>query len=77
LPSGKEADKNADKASADAPSKNTSDIIVTATRRSERLSNVPIAVSAYGTAALQNSGATDIRQMAQLAPSLIVSSTGS
>ncbi len=35
---------------------------------------MPIAVSAYSTAALQNSGATDIRQMAQLAPSLIVSS---
>ncbi|WP_203311094.1 TonB-dependent receptor [Sphingomonas beigongshangi] len=75
LPTGKETDK--DKAKAEAVSKNTSDIIVTATRRSERLSNVPIAVSAYGTAALQNSGATDIRQMAQLAPSLIVSSTGS
>jgi iron complex outermembrane recepter protein len=60
-----------------APSANTADIVVTATRRSQRLSNVPIAVSAYSTAALQNSGATDIRQMAQLAPSLIVSSTGS
>ncbi len=58
-------------------SANTADIVVTATRRSQRLSNVPIAVSAYSTAALQNSGATDIRQMAQLSPSLIVSSTGS
>lgn len=56
---------------------NTSDIVVTATRRSQRLSSVPIAVSAYGTAALQNSGATDIRQMTQIAPSLMVSSTGS
>lgn len=56
---------------------NTADIVVTATRRSERLSSVPIAVSAYGTAALQNSGATDIRQMTQIAPSLLVSSTGS
>ena len=53
------------------------DIIVTATRRSERLSDVPIAVSAVSQAALQNSGATDIRQLAQLAPSLQVSSTGS
>ncbi|KQS02950.1 TonB-dependent receptor [Sphingomonas sp. Leaf357] len=53
------------------------EIIVTATRRSERLSNVPIAVSAVSQAALQNSGATDIRQLAQLAPSLQVSSTGS
>ncbi|NYD89665.1 TonB-dependent receptor [Sphingomonas melonis] len=56
---------------------NTSDIVVTATRRSQRLSSVPIAVSAYGTSALRHSGATDIRQMAQLAPSLLVTSTGS
>ncbi|MCI4655762.1 TonB-dependent receptor [Sphingomonas aquatilis] len=75
VPSGKQAE--AEKARAEAESKNTADIVVTATRRSQRLSNVPIAVSAYSTAALQNSGATDIRQMAQLAPSLIVSSTGS
>ncbi|OAN67122.1 TonB-dependent receptor [Sphingomonas sp. TDK1] len=58
-------------------SPNTADIVVTATRRSERLSSVPIAVSAFGQAALQNSGATDIRQMTQIAPSLLVSSTGS
>jgi iron complex outermembrane recepter protein len=64
-------------AAAPADSANTGDIIVTATRRSQRLSNVPIAVSAYGTAALQNSGATDIRQMTQIAPSLLVASTGS
>ncbi|KQM65510.1 TonB-dependent receptor [Sphingomonas sp. Leaf17] len=56
---------------------NAGDIIITATRRSERLSNVPIAVSAVGQEALQNSGATDIRQMTQLTPSLLVSSTGS
>ncbi len=60
-----------------AESANTADIVVTATRRSQRLSSVPIAVSAYGAAALQNSGATDIRQMTQLAPSLLVASTGS
>ncbi len=69
-------EKSDTKPAAEA-SANTSDIVVTATRRSQRLSNVPIAVSAYSTAALQNSGATDIRQMAQLSPSLIVSSTGS
>ena len=64
-------------AAASDQSPNTADIVVTATRRSERLSNVPIAVSAFGQAALQNSGATDIRQMTQIAPSLLVSSTGS
>ncbi|WP_026046949.1 TonB-dependent receptor [Sphingomonas sp. PAMC 26621] len=60
-----------------AATENTADIVVTATRRSERLSSVPIAVSAFGAAALRNSGATDIRQMTQIAPSLLVSSTGS
>jgi outer membrane receptor protein involved in Fe transport len=52
-------------------------IIVTATRRASPLSDVPIAVSAVGAAALQNSGANDIRTLNQLAPSLLVSSTGS
>jgi outer membrane receptor protein involved in Fe transport len=53
------------------------DIVVTATRRAERLADVPIAVSAVSAQALQNSGANDIRGVAQLAPSLQVSSTGS
>ncbi len=66
-----------DEKKPEAQSPNNGDIVVTATRRSQRLSSVPIAVSAYGTVALQNSGATDIRQMTQLAPSLLVSSTGS
>lgn len=52
------------------------DIIVTATRRSEALSDVPLAVSAVSSESLQNSGANDIRQLNQLAPSLLVSSTG-
>jgi outer membrane receptor protein involved in Fe transport len=52
-------------------------IIVTATRRASPLSNVPIAVSAVTAQSLQNSGANDIRQLNQLAPSLLVSSTGS
>jgi len=52
-------------------------IIVTATRRASPLSDVPIAVSAVTAANLQNSGANDIRQLNQLAPSLLVSSTGS
>ncbi|MEG3083327.1 TonB-dependent receptor [Sphingomonas sp. PB2P12] len=55
---------------------NASDIVITATRRSERLSNVPIAVSAVGQEALQNSGGSDIRSLNQLAPSLLISSTG-
>ncbi len=53
------------------------DIIVTATKRATPLQDVPIAVSAIGAEALQNSGASDIRQLNQLTPSLLVSSTSS
>jgi iron complex outermembrane receptor protein len=55
----------------------TPDIIVTATRRASPLSDVPIAVSAVTAQSLQNSGANDIRQLNQLAPSLLVVATGS
>ncbi len=53
------------------------DIIVTATRRSQALSDVPLAISAVTSESLQNSGATDIRQLNQLSPSLLVTSTTS
>ena len=53
------------------------DIVVTAQGRAQLLSNVPVAVSAVSAVQLQNSGANDIRQLNQLAPSLLVSSTGS
>lgn len=55
----------------------TGDIVVTATRRAERLSDVPLAVSAVTNETLVNSGANDIRALNQVAPSLLVSSTGS
>ncbi len=53
------------------------EIIVTAQGRSQLLQDVPIAVNVVSAEALQNSGATDIRALNQLAPSLLVSSTGS
>ncbi|WP_199556384.1 TonB-dependent receptor [Sandaracinobacteroides hominis] len=53
------------------------DIIVTATKRSQALSDVPIAISAVTAESLQNSGASDIRQLNQLSPSLLVSSSSS
>jgi outer membrane receptor protein involved in Fe transport len=52
-------------------------IIVTAQGRAQALQDVPLAVSAINQEQLQNSGATDIRALNQLAPSLLVSSTGS
>ena len=53
------------------------EIIVTAQGRRQVLQDVPIAVTAIGGGEMQNSGVTDIRQLNQLAPSLLVSSTGS
>lgn len=52
-------------------------ILVVAQGRVQALSDVPLAVSAVTSESLQNSGANDIRQLNQLAPSLLVSSTGS
>ena len=52
------------------------DIIITAQGRRQVLQDVPLAVTAVGGDQMQNSGATDIRQLNQLAPSLLVSSTG-
>src|SRR5436305_13293099 len=48
----------------------------TAQGRRQVLQDVPIAVTAVGGDDMKNSGATDLRQPNQLAPSLLVSSTG-
>ena len=61
----------------EAGSRDTSEIVVTATRRNEALSDVPLAVSAVTAESLQNSGASDIRALTQLSPSLLVFSTSS
>ncbi len=53
------------------------DIVVTAQGRAQVLADVPLAVSAISAETLQQTGATDIRQLNQIAPSLLVSSTGS
>jgi outer membrane receptor protein involved in Fe transport len=52
-------------------------IIVTAQGRQQVLADVPVAISAINSETLVNSGANDIRQLNQVAPSLLVSSTGS
>ena len=68
---------SATNAAVDQQPVNTGEIVITATRRSEALSNVPMAVSAVTAKTLQYTGATDIRALNQVAPSLLVSSTSS
>ena len=61
---------------AQEPTDSNGDIVVVAQGRAQLLSDVPVAVSAVTAETLQNSGANDIRQLNQVAPSLLVSSTG-
>jgi len=51
-------------------------IIVTAQGRQQQLADVPVAISAINAETLKKSGANDIRELNQIAPSLLVSSTG-
>ncbi|MAY20353.1 MAG: TonB-dependent receptor, partial [Erythrobacteraceae bacterium] len=51
-------------------------IIVTAQGRQQVLADVPVAISAISAETLENSGTSDIRELTQVAPSLLVSSTG-
>ncbi|MCV0382944.1 MAG: TonB-dependent receptor [Erythrobacter sp.] len=51
-------------------------IVVTAQGRAQVLADVPVAVSAVSGETLRNSGTNDIRELNQVAPSLLVSSTG-
>ncbi len=62
---------------AEEAATNDDEIVVTAQGRTQLLSDVPVAISAVNAETLQNSGANDIRQLNQVAPSLLVSSTGS
>ena len=69
------ADSTAEDTAAEETDPNT--IVVTAQGRAQQLADVPVAISAVNAETLKNSGANDIRQLNQLAPSLLVSSTGS
>jgi len=53
------------------------EIIVTATRREARLSDVPQSISAVSQDVLKNSGTNDIKELTQISPSLLITSTGS
>ncbi len=69
--------QDAPAAAADEDEAANPEIVVTAQGRAQALADVPVAISAVNAQTLQNSGANDIRQLNQVAPSLIVSSTGS
>ena len=49
------------------------EIIVTATRRERSISDVPLAVSAYGAEQIEMSGVTDIYHLMRITPSLLLS----
>jgi len=53
------------------------DIVVTATKRPQNLQNVPIVVTTVNRQLLQDSGVKDIKDLALLAPGLLVTSTTS
>ncbi|MDZ7896278.1 MAG: TonB-dependent receptor [Sphingobium sp.] len=65
----------APQATADATVQNDGqlqDIVVTAQRREQKLQDVPVAVTAFGAAALQASGVSTIKELAFVDPSLNV-----
>ncbi|GMM92035.1 TonB-dependent receptor [Qipengyuania sp. MTN3-11] len=51
-------------------------IVVTAQGREQILADVPVAINAVSAEQLERSGTNDIRELTQVAPSLLVSSTG-
>ena len=67
---------SADSAPA-AESSNGSDIIVTARKRDETLQSVPVAVTAIGSAQLQNNLVTDLTKIGELAPQVSIGEGGS
>ncbi|HXG81276.1 MAG TPA: TonB-dependent receptor [Sphingomicrobium sp.] len=66
-----------DQPDAEDSAQEESSIIVTATRRNEALSDVPLAVSAVTGQTMENTGAVDLRGLNQVSPSLFVFSTSS
>ncbi len=51
------------------------EIVVTAQRREERLQDTPVAVTAYSTHALEARGVTNLSQLGQFTPSLVLQQT--
>ena len=53
------------------------DIVVTARKRSESLQNVPVAVAAITSTALENNNAADLTKVAELAPQVLIGTSSS
>ena len=60
----------AQEAAAEPQASTVDDIVVTARRREESLKDVPVAVSAFSSAQLEQKGAADITELTRTAPSL-------
>ncbi|RAK60760.1 hypothetical protein DJ021_13560 [Phenylobacterium hankyongense] len=61
---------------ADKPVTQVEEIVVTATKRAERLLDVPISISAYDEKSLDKSGVRDVNGLAAITPGLTFQSTG-
>ena len=68
--------QEAPQAAADA-GRGLEEIVVTARRSSERLINVPVAVTALSAAAIEKAHVSDLQQVAQMTPNLIIAAAGS
>ncbi|MEM8696833.1 MAG: TonB-dependent receptor [Pseudomonadota bacterium] len=66
-----QADSAAETATADDTNFDPNVILVTATRRAEDVQSVPLSVSVISGELVENAGVDDIRDFAQLAPSLV------
>ncbi len=60
-----------------APNRGLEEIVVTARRSSERLINVPVAVTALSAAVIERAHVTDLTQVAQMTPNLVIASASS
>ena len=59
------------------PARGLEEIVVTARRSSEKLINVPVAVTALSSAMIEKAHVTDLSQVAQMTPNLIIAAAGS
>ncbi len=70
-PTAETGDAAAPATSAQASESGIADIVVTATRREERLQKIPVTVTAVSGEGLQARGVLDTHQLTQVVPSLV------